>query len=59
VLTHFSARYDDVTQLAAQAAARAAGAKIIAANDLERIAVPKRRAVAPEPHAGPRGGEWD
>ena len=59
VLTHFSARYDDVTQLAAQAAARAAGAKIIAANDLERIAVPKRRAAAPEPPAGPRGGEWD
>lgn len=43
VLTHFSARYDDVTPLAAQAGARAAGAKVIAAHDLQRIALPKRR----------------
>jgi ribonuclease Z len=43
VLTHFSARYDDVGQLAAQAGARAAKAKVIAAHDLERIALPKRR----------------
>jgi ribonuclease Z len=43
VLTHFSARYDDVGQLAAQAGAHAAKAKVIAAHDLERIAFPKRR----------------
>jgi ribonuclease Z len=43
VLTHFSSRYPDVTPLIEQAAAQANGASIIAANDLDRIAFPKRR----------------
>ncbi|MCQ6272195.1 ribonuclease Z [Pseudarthrobacter sp. R1] len=43
VLTHFSARYDDVSGLGAQAAARAARPKVITAHDLQRIAFPKRR----------------
>ncbi|MDQ0768938.1 ribonuclease Z [Pseudarthrobacter defluvii] len=44
VLTHFSARYgDDVSLLAEQARARAPGTTVIAASDLERIAVPRRR----------------
>ncbi|WP_461171559.1 ribonuclease Z [Arthrobacter sp. Z1-9] len=43
VLTHFSARYDDVSHLGAQAGARAARAKVITAHDLQRIAFPKRR----------------
>ncbi len=43
VLTHFSARYDDVSGLGAQAGARAARAKVITAHDLQRITFPKRR----------------
>lgn len=44
VLTHFSSRYsDDVTPLARQAKERAGAATVIAANDLDRIAFPKRR----------------
>lgn len=43
VLTHFSARYDDVSGLGAQAGARATGAEVITAHDLQRIAFPKRR----------------
>jgi len=44
VLTHFSARYgDDMSLLAEQAQARAAGTTVIAAHDLQRIAVPPRR----------------
>ena len=43
VLTHFSARYDDVSGLGAQAGARAARATVITAHDLQRIAFPKRR----------------
>jgi len=43
VLTHFSARYLDVSQLAEQARARANGAVVMAANDLDRIPFPKRR----------------
>ncbi|MET4588511.1 ribonuclease Z [Arthrobacter sp. 754] len=44
VLTHFSSRYgDDVTALAEQARARAGGAGVVAANDLDRIGFPKRR----------------
>jgi ribonuclease Z len=43
VLTHFSSRYGDVGPLAEQAAARAGGATVIAANDFDRIRVPKRR----------------
>lgn len=53
VLTHFSSRYgDDVSLLAEQARARAPQATVIAANDLERIAVPRRRQQAQEA-AGP------
>jgi ribonuclease Z len=56
VLTHFSARYDDVTGLTAQAGSRATNAKVIAAQDLQRIAFPKRR-----PHVNPDspGGKAD
>ncbi|KRE80729.1 ribonuclease Z [Arthrobacter sp. Soil762] len=44
VLTHFSSRYgDDVAALAEQARARAGEAAVVAANDLDRIAIPKRR----------------
>lgn len=44
VLTHFSSRYgDDVTPLAKQARDRCGGTAVIAANDLDRIAFPKRR----------------
>ena len=49
VLTHFSSRYgDDVTQLAEQARARAGTATVVAANDLDRIALPKRRRLPEE-----------
>ena len=49
VLTHFSSRYPDVGPLADQARAAVAGSggngtQVIAANDLDRIAFPKRRA---------------
>ncbi|HEY9356291.1 MAG TPA: ribonuclease Z [Arthrobacter sp.] len=44
VLTHFSSRYgDDVTPLAEQARERAGTARVVAANDLDRITVPRRR----------------
>lgn len=43
VLTHFSSRYDDVAPLAAQAAARAGGARVHAAEDLDRFPMPRRR----------------
>jgi ribonuclease Z len=44
VLTHFSSRYgDDVTLLAQQARDRAGRAAVIAANDLDRMAFPRRR----------------
>jgi ribonuclease Z len=44
ILTHFSSRYgDDVTHLEDQARGRARGSTVIAANDLDRIAFPKRR----------------
>ena len=44
VLTHFSSRYgDDATFLAQQARERAPGTTVIAANDLDRIPVPRRR----------------
>ncbi|MDQ0664120.1 ribonuclease Z [Arthrobacter ulcerisalmonis] len=44
VLTHFSSRYgDDVSLLALQARARAPETTVIAAEDLQRIAVPRRR----------------
>lgn len=44
VLTHFSARYGDVTPLAEQARGRAGEARVVAVNDLDRIAFPPRRA---------------
>jgi ribonuclease Z len=43
VLTHFSSRYEDVTRLAGQAKAKAPEATVLAASDLDRIAIPKRR----------------
>ncbi|WP_457962408.1 ribonuclease Z [Arthrobacter sp. D1-29] len=43
VLTHFSARYPDVGLLAEQARARAGEATVVIANDLDRIAFPKRQ----------------
>ncbi|MDQ1623768.1 MAG: ribonuclease [Actinomycetota bacterium] len=43
VLTHFSSRYGDVAPLAEQARSRAGGAAVVAANDLDRIAFPRRR----------------
>lgn len=49
VLTHFSSRYgDDVSFLARQARDRAPGTSVIAAADLDRIPVPRRRQPAPE-----------
>lgn len=53
VLTHFSARYGDgVPHLAEQARARAPGTTVIAAEDLQRIAVPRRRQPAREAAGG-------
>lgn len=44
VLTHFSSRYgNDVTLMVRQASARAKGATVIAADDLQRIRLPNRR----------------
>ncbi|MFC4555046.1 ribonuclease Z [Georgenia faecalis] len=43
VLTHFSSRYPDVAPLAAQAAAQAGAARVVAAADLDRVAFPPRR----------------
>jgi ribonuclease Z len=43
VLTHYSSRYSDVAPLAGQALARAGGAAVVAAHDLDRIPLPKRR----------------
>ncbi|WP_255768818.1 ribonuclease Z [Pseudarthrobacter sulfonivorans] len=49
ILTHFSSRYgDDVSLLAEQARRRAGNSTVIAANDLDRIAFPKRRPLPPE-----------
>jgi ribonuclease Z len=47
VLTHFSSRYSDLTPLAEQARFRAGGAAVVAANDLDRIAFPRRRRYPP------------
>ena len=41
VLTHFSSRYADVSRLAGQARDRAGGADVLAAEDLDRIPVPR------------------
>ncbi|MBG0740597.1 ribonuclease Z [Paeniglutamicibacter antarcticus] len=49
VLTHFSSRYANVSPLAGQARIRAGGATVTAANDLDRIALPKRRQSPPRP----------
>lgn len=43
VLTHFSSRYEDVGVLAAQARSTAGKSSVIAAEDLDRIAIPSRR----------------
>jgi ribonuclease Z len=44
ILTHFSSRYgDDVSHLQEQARGQARGSTVIAANDLDRFAFPKRR----------------
>lgn len=43
VLTHFSSRYPDVAPLAEQARARAGTATVVAANDLDRFPLPRRR----------------
>jgi ribonuclease Z len=43
VLTHFSARYEDVAPLVGQARATAGQATVLAANDMDRIPFPKRR----------------
>jgi ribonuclease Z len=52
VLTHFSSRYGDVVPLAEQASARAGGATVIAANDFDRIRVPKRPLAPSRREAG-------
>ncbi|PLC11085.1 ribonuclease Z [Kocuria flava] len=49
VLTHFSARYEDLAPLAAQARAAAGGAAVHAAEDLDRFALPRRRAPRDQP----------
>ena len=43
VITHFSQRYRDVAALLAEACAGFPGGDVVAANDLDRIDVPKRR----------------
>ncbi|WP_371745892.1 ribonuclease Z [Arthrobacter oryzae] len=43
VLTHFSSRYSDVGVLAGQAVARSGGAAVVAAQDLDRIPLPRRQ----------------
>ncbi|MCU1547132.1 MAG: ribonuclease [Arthrobacter sp.] len=47
VLTHFSSRYNDLAPLAGQARAAAGGATVVAAKDLDRIALPQRRRNPP------------
>lgn len=42
VLTHFSSRYDDVGELAAQARLSAGRATVVAASDLDRLPFPRR-----------------
>ncbi|WNB87169.1 ribonuclease Z [Cellulomonas sp. ATA003] len=46
VLTHFSSRYPDVGPLVKQARVRAEGRHVVAAADLDRFGLPRRRAVA-------------
>lgn len=43
VLTHFSARYDDVAPLVREAVAHAGDATVVAAADLDRFTMPRRR----------------
>lgn len=45
LLTHFSSRYPDVEPLRLEAEARAAGADVLAASDLDRYDLPPRRAA--------------
>lgn len=60
VLTHFSSRYgEDAAPLAVQARARAADTDVIAAQDLQRVPMPRRRrwpghgVTAPERYSAP------
>ncbi|TRW47255.1 ribonuclease Z [Georgenia yuyongxinii] len=53
VLTHFSARYPDITHLAAQARARAGQARVVAAADLDRFVLPPRRPPSAPPRRTP------
>ncbi len=46
LLTHFSSRYTDLEPLREQAAARAGGADVVVARDLDRLAMPRRRATS-------------
>ncbi|MBX9246058.1 ribonuclease Z [Actinotalea ferrariae] len=46
VLTHFSSRYADLAPLEVQAHARAGDADVVAASDLDRYLLPRRRATA-------------
>ncbi|WP_043502383.1 ribonuclease Z [Georgenia sp. SUBG003] len=46
VLTHFSSRYTDVAPLTGQARARAGDADVVAAADLDRFRLPRRRTGA-------------
>ncbi len=43
LLTHFSSRYADLEPLRAQAQARARGAAVVVAHDLDRVPLPPRR----------------
>ncbi|QCU78203.1 ribonuclease Z [Citricoccus sp. SGAir0253] len=47
VLTHFSSRYQDVEPLRLEALARAGGADVVAARDLDRFRLPRRRVRGP------------
>jgi ribonuclease Z len=53
VLSHFSSRYADAALLAGQARARAGNATVVAANDLDRFAFPKRRAPSVDEDVNP------
>ena len=46
LLTHFSSRYTDLEPLRTQARARARGATVLVARDLDRVPLPRRRSRA-------------
>lgn len=56
LLTHFSSRYPDVAPLAEQARVRAGGSTVLAAQDLDRIGLPRRRGRGPSSAASTRSG---